>query len=115
MLVGESFGGWVATSYAVELANGKSKLPPIETLVIAAGAIGVVKLPPETATNVFDTQVQIEMKEILKRYPRLDNQRTIKLAMEQSGLLKREPADSDLAGILVPTLLIWVTGTSRFH
>jgi 2-hydroxy-6-oxo-octa-2,4-dienoate hydrolase len=107
VLVGESFGGWVAASYAVATVNRSSALPSIEKLVISAGAIGMVKQPSETARNVFDAQVQIEMREALKRYPRLDNQRTIKLAMEQSGLMKREPNDSALSGIDIPTLLIW--------
>lgn len=107
VLVGESFGGWVAASYAISAGRAGSNLPALRKLAIAAGAIGLRALPPPTARNFFDPQAQADMREAIKQYPRLDNDGTIALTLEQSGLAKGEPSEADLAGIRMPTLLVW--------
>ena len=103
----ESFGGWVVASYAVSMSRRGSTLPAIGKIAIVAGAIGLNSMPPPTARNFFDPLAQAEMREATKQYPHLDNDRTVSLALEQSGLAKGEPRQADLARIRVPTLLIW--------
>ena len=81
-------------------------MPAIDKIAIVAGAIGLNSMPPPTARSFFDPDAQVEMR-ATKQYPRLDNDRTVSEALEQSGLAKGEPRQADLARIRVPTLLIW--------
>jgi len=106
-LLGESFGGWLVTSYAVAAAQTGSSLPPIARLVIVGGAIGKITMPKPEAQGFYHAEVGKEVEAMMLVEPQYDNDGTRAAILRDSGLVKAELDDAAIAQIRVPTLLIW--------
>ena len=104
-LVGESFGGWHVAAYAVHAAALGQ--PPIARLALIGGAICVKKLPEPTARGFVDPEWQAAA-DALPAEMRTVNDATRMAIVRDSGLVTmNDPTRAQLAGIAVPTLLLW--------
>lgn len=105
-LVGESFGGWVAVSYAARQAKAGSTLPAIERLVLVDAAVGLTALEPGRRAFA-DPAAQAEAAAFVREHPIPDHELTRQRVIRNSGFLKGEPTAVELAAIEVPTLIVW--------
>jgi pimeloyl-ACP methyl ester carboxylesterase len=112
-LVGESFGGWVVTMYAVRAAEEGAQLPPVGRLVIVDGGLLSLSSAPAPGCGfdpqgcLYDAAARAEVGEYVRAHPFLDNEPTKAKTGEQSGLSRGEPSEDALKRIRLPTLLIW--------
>jgi len=105
-LVGESFGGWVAVSYAARQAKAGSTLPPIERLVLVDAAVGLTALEPGRRAFA-DPAAQAEAAAFVRAHPIPNHEPTRQRVIANSGFLEGEPTAAELAAIRVPTLIVW--------
>lgn len=104
-LVGESFGGWHVAAYAVHAAALGQ--PPIARLALIGGAICVKRFPAPEARGFADPEWQAA-SDALPAVLRTVNDPTRMAIIRDSGLVTmNEPTRGQLAGIAVPTLLLW--------
>ncbi len=103
-LVGESFGGWHVAAYAVHAAALGQ--PAIARLALIGGAVCVKTFPGPDAKGFVDPELQAAA-EALPPQLRTVNDPTRMAIVRDSGLTKNQPTRSELAGISVPTLLLW--------
>jgi pimeloyl-ACP methyl ester carboxylesterase len=103
-LVGESFGGWHVAAYAVHAA--KLDLPPIAKLALIGGAVCVKAFPGPDAKGFVDPEWQAAADALPPEH-RTVNDGTRMAIVRDSGLTKNDPSREQLAGISVPTLLLW--------
>jgi 2-hydroxy-6-oxonona-2,4-dienedioate hydrolase len=108
-LVGESFGGWVAASYACAQAErtGAEVLPPIARLVIVDGPVGIrptdrVHLDAE---SVNDPAVRAQIHAFFATQPNVDNSMVRTRATREASA--NMVASARLAKVRLPTLLMW--------
>ncbi|MBX3148281.1 MAG: alpha/beta hydrolase [Gemmatimonadales bacterium] len=106
VLIGESFGGWVAANYAIRAAEVGSAVPSVDGLVLVGAAIGLRHLDPG-ARGFADTVALAEARAFAATQPRRDHEATRQRIIQDSGFLRGLPSDEQLARIKVPTLLIW--------
>jgi pimeloyl-ACP methyl ester carboxylesterase len=103
-LVGESFGGWHVAAYAVHAA--RLGLPPIANLALIGGAICVKKFPAPDAKGFADPQWQAAADALPPALRSVNDPTRLAIARD-SGLRGSDPTREQLAGISVPTLLLW--------
>ena len=112
ILVGESFGGWVAARYA--LAQGgrsswKQTLPPISGLVIVDGAVQAHPLPPKPPqASINSPEVGKLAGAFFASQPKVDNSKVTKGA--GAHVLAQQLTDAELRSIKTPTLVVWGAG-----
>ena len=74
--------------------------------MLVGAAIGLDALP-QGRRGFSDTTARNEAVAFLRQHPIPNHDSTRQRIMRESGFLKGEPADAELAAIRVPTLLIW--------
>jgi pimeloyl-ACP methyl ester carboxylesterase len=104
-LIGESFGGWHVAAYAVYGAGLGQ--PPIARLALVGGAVCVKKFPAPDAKGFVDLEWQAAADAYAASLPAGINDTTRNAIVRDSGLGKNDPGPEALAGIAVPTLLLW--------
>ncbi|MBV9044493.1 MAG: alpha/beta hydrolase [Alphaproteobacteria bacterium] len=103
-LVGESFGGWHVAAYAVHAAALGQ--PAIARLALIGGAVCVKKFPGPDAKGFVDPELQAAAEKLPPEF-RTVNDATRMAIVRDSGLRGSDPTREQLAGITVPTLLLW--------
>jgi 2-hydroxy-6-oxonona-2,4-dienedioate hydrolase len=105
VLLGESFGGWLAGSYAVRAAG--LGLPPIAKLVVVGGPIGQMRFPAQNVRGFFHDEVQREADAWMTDAIFNANNGTRMMIVRDSGLTKAELDEAAVETIAVPVLLLW--------
>lgn len=105
VLLGESFGGWLVGSYAVQAPN--LILPPIARLVIVGGPIGRFKTPKPDTSGFVHKAVAEEVEALLRDDPTPNHDAIRQKIVEQSGLRTGELSFAALTEMTTPTLLLW--------
>jgi triacylglycerol lipase len=110
VILGESFGGWVVSQYALRQGTKTAwglPLPRISRLVITDGA---VQLPPGSGSgpekpSINDPEVGKLAHDIYLTYPPADDSK-VKMAVGPN-ILAQQATDDQLKSLKIPTLLIW--------
>ncbi len=110
ILVGESFGGWVAAQYALRQPRQSvwtQTLPPISHLVIVDGAVQVRGGPSSDGAqqSINHPEVGKLAHDFLVSQPTADNSAVTKAAVPH--ILAQKVTDAELKTLKTPTLVIW--------
>jgi pimeloyl-ACP methyl ester carboxylesterase len=104
-LLGESYGGWLVGTYAVQAAD--LGLAPIERLIVVGGPVEPLRVPRPEPNGFVHKAVMDEVAAMFAREGMIDHTATRTRILADSGLAKGELNLAVAATIAVPTLLAW--------